>query len=173
VVILILWPLLQALAKKKRKEKTAEVSTEMIFQKMALNGFFLALGICFLIGSFSYRLGAGGLFPLLIAVATIGVVSSNIIREWVAFKKIAKDTGAEEFAEKGPKEIEAIRAFLWLLVLVVSLGYTNYIAAIIVFIFLSLKLYAKQTWLRSVAVAAGIGGFIYLIFQVFLDTANL
>ena len=173
VVILILWPLLKGLAKKGRERKAAERTGKMILQQMVLNCVFLALGTCFLIVSFSYRLGAGGLFPLLVAAATIAVVTSNMIREWGAFKKTAVRADAGEAAKKESKETDVMWAFLWLLALVVALGYINYIAAISVFILLSLKLYAKQNWPLSVAVAAGVGGVIYLIFQVLLHTANL
>jgi len=173
VAILILWPLLRNLAKKQPKREAAEAATDMIFQRMVLNILFLALGTCFLVVSLSYRFEAGGLFPFLIALATVGLASSSIIREGRAYRKAAGGKEAGEPAKKEPREMDVIWAFLWLLALVVALGCINYVAAISVFIFLSLKLYAKQSWLRSVAVAAGAGGVIYLIFQVFLHTANL
>jgi len=123
--------------------------------------------------SFYYRWEAGGLFPRMVAAITIGLVSFSIIKE-IRPNKLAGEIGADlkPTLKKGA-EIKVFWAFLWLLTLVLALGYTNYIVAISVFIFLSLKVYAGQNWLRSVVISTCAGGFIYLIFQVLLHTANL
>ena len=85
-------------------------------------------------------------------------------------KKASEIGEAGERSKKGVREADIILAFFWLLLFTVALGFINFIPVISVFILLSTKLYGKQSWVRSIAMATTIGAFIYVVFKVLLQT---
>lgn len=171
-LLVILWPLIRSVGKGGERAAAGARSPESPAEEMLLNFLFLALGVCFLVVSLSYRYRAG-LFSLIVASTTVAIVGFSIIRDWVALKKPAEGREARERTERRISEGGVIRGFLWLLGLVVVLKFINYIAAISIFVFLSSRFHAHQTWGRSAALAVGIGVFIYLIFVVLLHGASL
>ena len=173
VAVTIFWPLLKDMLGKGKKRKLPAESPEKNSYEMSLNFLFLGIGACFFVVSFSYRWEAGGLFPRLIAAITAGMAAFSIIKKRRFFTTAGPREPETKTVDKKTTGIQVFGAFLWLLALVAALGLTNYIAAITIFILLSLKLYAGQNWLRALVIAACVGGVIFLIFQVLLHTANL
>jgi len=173
VAVTIFWPALKYFYSKSKIREVQKYTSEKTFIEMLLNVLFLAFSTCFFVVSFSYRWEAGGLFPRLVSAITIGLVIFSFIMARRSIRTDGKTISGTKPADQKTTEINVFWAFLWLLTLVIALGYTNYIVAISIFILLSLKLYAGQNWMRSVIISTSAGGFIYLIFQVLLHTANL
>lgn len=146
--------------------------------------FVIFLGVL-VITAFEYNERAR-LIPLLIGIPTFAMAAILLAADtvpalgarlsFVCQKGIVLDASAQfdsegEVAGERPAtfDLRTWRGFLWLGFFLVLLRTVSYLIAVPVFIFLIMKLEAKENWTRCILTSLGTGLFVFLLFKLFLQ----
>jgi len=175
MLLAIFWPLIKKWVGKVGKSASDENATEkenakkLLIEKASLNFFFLFLGLYIFIASFTYQFKSA-VFPFSLAVLTVVLVIVNILRQW-RWIKVVQDAGlAATGSDQEKYRTDFIRVFLWLLGFIAALKFFFYVPVICIFILLSTRINARQSWTHAIVLSGSIGAFIYIVFEILLMT---
>jgi len=124
--------------------------------------FWLVVAAVIFVYSFQYD-STSRYFPMLASGGAGLLCIADMIVRWRT-RKPEEDKGKEPLINRS-----FLRMVAWLIGLLVLLKFVTYLIAVPLFIFLLLWLEAKERWKVSLAIAAGVGIFMFAVFELFLD----
>lgn len=147
--------------------------------------FMMGVGLVGLILATSYnptaRMIPLGLSVLLIVLMALMFLQENVpaLSKYFGFmgqrglfsEEKAKTDSAEKSEEAKQEYRKLFRLIIWLVAFTILLGYVNYLIAVPLFLLLFIRLEGGQSWRSAVYVAAGMGIFNFLLFDLLLKTS--
>lgn len=147
--------------------------------------FLIGVGLVGLVLSTNYNPTAR-LIPMWLSILFILIMGLLFLQEHVPalgkhlqfmgqsglFAKQKKKTDSPERAEQEKQEYRTLfRLVIWLVAFTIVLGFVNYLISVPLFLLSFIRFEGKQSWRNAVYVAAGMGIFNFLLFDLLLKSS--